>query len=134
LPTVSDFSSRGQKPLWFAGSIPIPICRDVAVEKRQTNHRRKFKERRNTAMGDYDKYLAKKTLELLEDTIIGCQPEKSGPGTHEGFENKDVIRMIKLWEKAIILRLGFSDRDWAVYTSNHEPLNLPKAKSAPRCC
>jgi len=79
-------------------------------------------------MGDYDKYLAKKTLELLEDTIIGCQPEKSGPGAHEGFENEDVILMIKLWEKAIILRLGFSDRDWAVYTSNHEPPKLAKGQ------
>jgi hypothetical protein len=79
-------------------------------------------------MGDYDKYLAKKTLELLEDTIIGCQPGKSGPGAHEGFENEDVILMIKLWEKAVILRLGFSDRDWAVYTSNHEPPKLAKGQ------
>jgi|HubBroStandDraft_2_1064218.scaffolds.fasta_scaffold252570_1 hypothetical protein len=79
-------------------------------------------------MGDYgylrDKDMAKKTLDLLEDTIIGCQPRKSGPGLHQGFHNDDVILMIKLWEKAIILRLGFSDRDWAVYTSNREPPKL----------
>ena len=79
-------------------------------------------------MGDYgylkDKDLAKKTLDLSEDTIIGCQPGKSGPGLHQGFHNDDVILMIKLWEKAIIVRLGFSDRDWAVYTMNREPPKL----------
>lgn len=79
-------------------------------------------------MGDYkylkDKDVAKRTLELLEDKITGCLPGKTGPGLHQGFHNEDVILMIKLWEKAIILRLGFSDRDWAIYTSNGAPPKL----------
>lgn len=110
------------------GACSNPQPRGVALWKRDERQKGNFTNWRNTALGDYtylrDKDLAKKTLDLLEDTIIGCQPGKSGPGLHQGFHNSDVILMIKLWEKAIILRLGFSDRDWAVYTSNREPPKL----------
>ena len=79
-------------------------------------------------MGDYgylrDKDMAKKTLDLLEDTIIGCQPRKSGPGLHQGFHNDDVILMIKLWEKAIVVRLGRDNKDWVYYVMKRDPPKL----------
>jgi hypothetical protein len=72
-----------------------------------------------------DKDKADETLDALEDTIRSCQPGRNGPGDHQGFHIADVILMIKLWEKAIIVRLGKDNKDWFYYTMNMEPPKLP---------
>lgn len=71
-----------------------------------------------------DKEIADMTLDALEDTIRGCQPNQKGPGDHQGFHTDDVILMIKLWEKAIIVRLGKDNKDWVEYTWRRDPPRL----------
>lgn len=84
-------------------------------------------------MGDDYAYLVNKdiadmTLDALEDTIRGCQIDQNGPGDHQGFHTDDVIFMIKLWEKALIVRLGMDNKDWVYYTMKRDPPPLPGKK------
>jgi hypothetical protein len=75
-----------------------------------------------------NKDLADKTLDELEDVIRGCQPGKNGPGDHQGFQTDDVIFMIKLWEKATLIRLGMDSKEWFYYKMNLEPPKAPDKK------
>ena len=83
----------------------------------------------NTGRGDdygylVDKDKADETLDALEDVIRGCQPGQKGLGAHQGFHNDDVILMIKLWEKAIVVRLGRDNKDWVYYVMKRDPPKL----------
>jgi len=76
-------------------------------------------------MGDYgqlrDKKIAKDTLDELQNTIDGClngNPVRKAKGRRKGFYPDDVIRIIKLWEKATAVRLPYSSHTLAVYTLN----------------
>ncbi len=76
-------------------------------------------------MGDYrqlrDKKIAKDTLDELQNAIDGClkgNPVRKAKGRGKGFYPDDVIRIIKLWEKATAIRLAYSGHTLAVYTLN----------------
>ncbi|HKV77573.1 MAG TPA: hypothetical protein VJP02_05510 [Candidatus Sulfotelmatobacter sp.] len=79
-------------------------------------------------MADYyhdyiSKDMADFTLDALMDTIRASQ---KGRAHHErrGFDNDAVIRMIKLWKKASVLRLGYLEDDWIFYRFKREPAKL----------
>jgi hypothetical protein len=76
-------------------------------------------------MGDYrqsrDTKIAKDTLDELQNTIAGClkgSPVRKAKGRGKGFYPDDVIRIIKLWEKATAVRLPYSGHTLAIYTLN----------------
>lgn len=70
-----------------------------------------------------DKDIASDTLEALENTIITCQKGIARDG-HRGFNNDDVIFMIKAWKKATEVRMGYSTDDWIMYRFKREPAKL----------
>ena len=78
-------------------------------------------------MGDYSEYksvdMAVFTLEALIRKIRACQ-DGSVHNKRPGFDNDDVIWMIKVWSKATLVRLGLSGSDWIYYRFKREPAKL----------
>jgi hypothetical protein len=77
---------------------------------------------------DYRMYwnseIANHTLDALTDTIRASQ-RGTAHNKRRGFDNDDVIRMIKLWTKATVIRLGLSQEvDWVYYRFKREPAKL----------
>ena len=67
--------------------------------------------------------IAKTTLDALSDKIRACQ-RGSAHNRRRGFDNDDVILMIKLWKKATEVRMGYTPGDWVYYRFKHEPAKL----------
>lgn len=79
-------------------------------------------------MGDdyrmyWNRDIADLTLDALLDTMRASQ-RGTAHNKHRGFDNEDVIRMIKLWKKATVIRLGLPEEDWIFYRFKREPSNL----------
>jgi hypothetical protein len=79
-------------------------------------------------MGDYyHDYLsddmASFGLDALTDGIRACQ-RGLAHNKKIGFDNDDVMWMIKLWSKTATLRLGYLQEDWIYYRFKREPAKL----------
>jgi len=79
-------------------------------------------------MGDYyHDYLSDDMaafgLDALTDGIRACQ-KGTAHNKKIGFDNDNVIWMIKLWSKTATLRLGYLQEDWILYRFKREPAKL----------
>lgn len=79
-------------------------------------------------MGDYyHDYLSKDMAEwgfdALMDTIRACQ-KGTAHNKRIGFDNDNVIWMIKLWTKTSVLRLGYRQEEWVYYRFKREGSKL----------